>query len=646
MLTTRKILAHVRQGDWFVSIDLKDAYFQIQIASRHRRFLRFAFEGQAYQYTVLPFGLSLAPRTFTKCMDAALAPLRLRGIRVLNYLNDWLILAQSHSELVEHRTILLDHLENLGLAVNWEKSSLFPRQITSFLGIELNSLLMTARLSSQRTLDIRRAAGSFRCGAIVPLKAFQRMLGLMASASSVLQLGLLRMRPLQFWLRKRVPRTAWASGRLRVKVNQACIAALKPWEAKDWYQSGVSLGTSSRVMVVSTDASTSGWGALLEGRPLFGQWSKQEKLLHINCFEMLAVSKALTRFCPLIKGHHVLIRSDNVSVVSYINRQGGLRSLTLYRLTRRLLIWARSNLLSLRAAHVPGLLNIGPDRLVFAPTDSPAAVEEIRQSGSRPVRVSRKRSLSRIFLEEQGRADPRVASPSSLRFSPRLPPDSGGRTGQGRRMLSAACSPTLDEPTLVPNCDAVSKHRPVASASEEGSPLSSQRLDLASSPRAVVPACVGHQRVPADLPQGVLNTITQARAPSTRRLYASKWSVFSSWCTARGVSPLHCGVTEVLSFLQELLDKGRSPSTLKVYVAAIAVFSSTTLGQSIGRNDLVIRFLRGAKRLNPPRPPTVPIWDLSTVLEAMKGHPFEPLQEIDLKHLSFKTAFLLALALT
>ncbi|CAM4579207.1 unnamed protein product [Leuciscus chuanchicus] len=283
-------------------------------------------------------------------------------------------------------------------------------------------------------------------------------------------------------------------------------------------------------------------------------------------------------------------------------------------------------------------------RMVFAPTDSPAAVEEIRQSGIRPVRVSRKRSLSRIFLEEQGRADPRVASPSSLRFSPRLPPDSGGRTGQGRRMLSAACSPTLDEPTLVPNCDAVSEHRPVASASEEGSPLSSQRLDLASSPRAVVPACVGHQRVPADLPQGVLNTITQARAPSTRRLYASKWSVFSSWCTARGVSPLHCGVTEVLSFLQELLDKGRSPSTLKVYVAAIAVFSSTTLGQSIGRNDLVIRFLRGAKRLNPPRPPTVPIWDLSTVLEAMKGHPFEPLQEIDLKHLSFKTAFLLALA--
>ena len=142
----------------------------------------------------------------------------------------------------------------------------------------------------------------------------------------------------------------------------------------------------------------------------------------------------------------------------------------------------------------------------------------------------------------------------------------------------------------------------------------------------------------------MINTITQARAPSTRRLYASKWSVFSGWCTARSLSPLDCEVTEVLSFLQELLDKGRAPSTLKVYVAAIAAFSETTLGQSIGRNDLVIRFLRGARRLNPPRPPSVPMWDLSTVLAAMKGAPFEPIQSISLKHLSFKTVFLMALA--
>ncbi len=87
MLTIKTIMS-TKEGDWFVTIDLKDAYFHIQVVQRHRRFLRFGFGGKAYQYKVLPFGLALAPRTFTKCMDAALAPLRLQGIRVLNYLDD------------------------------------------------------------------------------------------------------------------------------------------------------------------------------------------------------------------------------------------------------------------------------------------------------------------------------------------------------------------------------------------------------------------------------------------------------------------------------------------------------------------------------------------------------------------------------
>ncbi len=110
MLTMRTIMSQVQEGDWFVTIDLKDAYFHIQVVHRHRRFLRFAFGGKAYQYKVLPFGLALAPRTFTKCMDAALAPLRLQGIRVLNYLDDWLILAHSRELVSRHRDIVLGHI--------------------------------------------------------------------------------------------------------------------------------------------------------------------------------------------------------------------------------------------------------------------------------------------------------------------------------------------------------------------------------------------------------------------------------------------------------------------------------------------------------------------------------------------------------
>ncbi len=68
------IVSQIQSGDWFVTIDLKDAYFHVEILPQHRKFLRFAFGGEAYQYRVLPFGLALSPRTYTKCMDAALTP--------------------------------------------------------------------------------------------------------------------------------------------------------------------------------------------------------------------------------------------------------------------------------------------------------------------------------------------------------------------------------------------------------------------------------------------------------------------------------------------------------------------------------------------------------------------------------------------
>ncbi len=59
---------------------------------------------------------------------------------------------------------------------------------------------------------------------------------------------------------------------------------------------------------------------------------------------------------------------------------------------------------------------------------------------------------------------------------------------------------------------------------------------------------------------------------------------------------------------------------------------------------MVIRFLRGARRLNPPRPHLVPSWDLPSVLMALKEEPFEPLQSVEPKFLSLKTVLLTALA--
>ncbi len=128
--------------------------------------------------------------------------------------------------------------------------------------------------------------------------------------------------------------------------------------------------------------------------------------------------------------------------------------------------------------------------------------------------------------------------------------------------------------------------------------------------------------------------------------YVDDWLilVFSAWCTSRGEDPVSCDISMILSYLQDLFDKGSSPSTLKVYVAAIAASHAPIAGQSVGLNNLVVRFLRGSRRLYQPRSTTVPTLDLPTVLRVLKGSRFEPLQSADLKTLLLKTALLLALA--
>ncbi len=78
-------------------------------------------------------------------------------------------------------------------------------------------------------------------------------------------------------------------------------------------------------------------------------------------------------------------------------------------------------------------------------------------------------------------------------------------------------------------------------------------------------------------------------------------------------------------------------------MAAITANHSLEAGQTIGRNDLVIKFLRGTRWLNSLHPKTVPVWDLSIVLRALKSSPFEPLQTAGLKVMTLKTALLLAL---
>ncbi len=117
-MLTHKVICH-SICDWFVRIDLSDTYFHIAIYPTHRKFLRFAYQGRAYEYQAIPFGLSLAPRVFSKCVEAALSLLRNSGIRIFSYIDDYLICSHSQEQAVRDSAMVINHLRDLGFSINW-----------------------------------------------------------------------------------------------------------------------------------------------------------------------------------------------------------------------------------------------------------------------------------------------------------------------------------------------------------------------------------------------------------------------------------------------------------------------------------------------------------------------------------------------
>ncbi len=219
-------------------------------------------------------------------------------------------------------------------------------------------------------------------------------------------------------------------------------------------------------------------------------------------------------------------------------------------------------------------------------------------------------------------------------------------TDQGGRGAGLVSGSILAQQDLVPGTHDPRDSPSLADYFEEGSAFSEMGHPLAPASRPVETPCVvsgWDAEVLGDLPQEVALTITSARAPSTRQSYALKWNLFVEWCSHH-VDPRRCSIRAVLSFLQQGLERRLSPSTLNVYVAAISTHHNPVEVRSVGKHDLVVRFLRRARRLNPPRPPSLPSWDLALVQRALQTAPFEPLQSVELKVLSMKTLLLTALA--
>ena len=367
MTTPRTVTNAMHKGDWAVSIDLKDAYFHVPIHVRSRRLLRFAIatnDGlRVFEYRALPFGLTSAPRVFTKVILPLGHHAHLHAVCLLQYLDDWLLRSPNKSLLARQTSWLLDIIRRVGFVVNVAKSQLTPTQRLIHIGVEYHLDLGLMFPPMTRVQKFEDKISTLMSVPITTAYFFLSLLGLLSSATDAIPLGRLHLRPLQLYL---LSHWAPASKDLKALIpvkHDLLDHHLRWWLDRKCTRAGMLLDIPEAQTHLFTDASESGWGAHLDKHQVSGSWSTREATLHINHLEMLAVLYALRAFRVQLKGLTVQLMSDNASVVSYIRKQGGTVSVPLYLLTREVLILARDAQITLLAKHIPGERNALADLL-------------------------------------------------------------------------------------------------------------------------------------------------------------------------------------------------------------------------------------------------------------------------------------------
>ena len=331
METPETIRTSLQQGEWITSIDFKDAYFHIPIQEQSRKYLRFHVQGQTYQFKALPFGLSTAPLEFTVVVKEVKLMAIHKGIRIHQYLDDWLVRAGSYQVCLQHTQELVQICQRLGWIVNLEKSELEPKQIFNFVGYLFENLgdHVSTDLSGPAVHVPDWSADSNRKASLPRLASYETH-----TVASQKQLE-----------------SAGSTG----KGPRSLHPHLEWWLDESNVLQGQPLHPLKHALQIFTDASKERWGAHLGEHTARGSWSVPESKLHINFLELKAVFLALKGFQHLCTARIVLVATDNTTVVAYINKEGGMSSGPLCALLWRILTWCTNHQITLKARHIPAI---------------------------------------------------------------------------------------------------------------------------------------------------------------------------------------------------------------------------------------------------------------------------------------------------
>ena len=149
---------------WYCKLDLTNCFLSFPLHPSAQPHFIFEFEGQLYQFTRMPFGLSSVPRICTMLLSVVAFRFARLGISEhLRFLDDFLLIEREEHAALTARLTAESAFRDFGLVVNTEKTE-GPAQRIAFLGVMLDSVKQTLECTPERLNEaaIRRPDPAWR----------------------------------------------------------------------------------------------------------------------------------------------------------------------------------------------------------------------------------------------------------------------------------------------------------------------------------------------------------------------------------------------------------------------------------------------------------------------------------------------------
>lgn len=135
------------ESKFLCKLDLKDAFFLINIHPDSQYVTTFKFEGKYFKYTCLPFGLSVSPfymQMFSNCIASRFREL---GLLTWGHIDDFVIAHDDYDFLKGVMKTVVRDLVDSGILINW-KTKMEPTKSLQVLGALFDTVKNEATLSA------------------------------------------------------------------------------------------------------------------------------------------------------------------------------------------------------------------------------------------------------------------------------------------------------------------------------------------------------------------------------------------------------------------------------------------------------------------------------------------------------------------